>query len=325
MTTAQVQVQADLAAMSAAAASSVKLAADTSGAVKRLALSQEAALKAAAVSAQAWLTANYPPTPVPTPTPPPTPTPGVGPSGIPMPTTSPAGWGKILFSDDFTTPQGPGPWPGTWDGGMKYSGGPYSSRWWTNPPGWKDTSGAGTYEYQNLSVSNSCLIAHLATVSGVPQVACPQPLLNGPDTEGSGSLYGRYDVCFKADSGLGGFKTAFLLWPDDEVWADGEVDFPEGDLGSTIHGYVHNITGNPSHNDLGVSTSTTYTSWHVATIEWTAAGVTFILDDKNLGSTATSPKVPMHWNLQIETDGGAPNSSVAGNLYVDWVAAYAPA
>jgi hypothetical protein len=238
-----------------------------------------------------------------------------------MPTTGPTGW-KLVFSEDFTTPASV--FPGTFDGSMKYSGGPYSSRWWTNPPGWKDTSGAGSYEYTNLSVANSCLTIRLATVGGVVQVACPQPLLNGPNTEGSGSLYGRYDVCFKADGGLNWFKTAFLLWPDNEVWADGEIDFPEGDLGGTINGYVHNITGNPGANVLAVGTGIPYILWHVATIEWTAAGVTFILDGKTIGTTATSPHVSMHWNLQCETDGGAPNSNVAGNVYVDWVAIYSP-
>ena len=262
-----------------------------------------------------------PPVPIP-PSPPPV---GVGPSGVPMPTTPPPGW-KLVFFDDFTIPTRV--FPGLWDGNMTYTpfpGTTYSSRWWTNPPGWKDTSGAGSYEYTNLSVASSCLVAHLATVGGVVQVACPQPLLKGAGTEGAGSLYGRYDVCFKADAGLNGFKTAFLLWPDDEVWADGEIDFPEGDLGSTINGYVHNITGNPSANVLAISTPDPYTVWHVATIEWTAAGVTFVLDSRVVGTTPTSPHVPMHWNLQCETDGGAPSSNVAGNVYVDWVAIYSPA
>ena len=254
----------------------------------------------------------------------------VGPSGIPMPTTSPYGW-NLIFSDDFTTNATAGTWLGTWDGSMTYTGGPYSSRWWTNPPGWMDTSGAGTYEYSNESVSNSCLTLRFSTVGGVVQVACPQPLLQGPNTEGGGSLYGRYDVCFKTDAGLSGFKTAFLLWPDSEVWNDGEIDFPEGDLGSTYNGFVHQVgpsPSNPATNMLAISTGDNYTDWHVATIEWTATAVTFLVDGTVVGtctSTGNGGGVPFtshHWNLQCETDGGAPGSGVAGNLYVDWVAIY---
>jgi hypothetical protein len=63
----------------------------------------------------------------------------------------------------------------------------------------------------------------------------------------------------------------------------------------------------------------------VATIEWTAAGVTYLLDGKVIGTSTMSPSASMHWMIQTETNGGAPAPSVAGNLYVDWVAIYAPA
>ena len=239
------------------------------------------------------------------------------PSGIPMPATSPAGW-KLIFSDNFTKNVAAGSWPGS----------AYGAKWTAYGPGWKDTSGAGTYETKNISVADSCLTLHLATVGGVVEVAAPIPLLPGSDpSKGvwAGQKYGMYSVCFKADAGLRGFKTAWLLWTDSNIWADGEIDFPEGDLGATINGYVHNISGDPSKTVLAVSTDDTYLTWHVATIKWTAAGVTFILDGKVIGSSTVSPSVPMHWVIQTETDGGAPDPLVAGNVYIDWAAIYAPA
>ena len=53
----------------------------------------------------------------------------------------------------------------------------------------------------------------------------------------------------------------------------------------------------------------------------------FSLDDKVIGtSTSGVPSTPMNWLLQSETslDGPPANGAVA-NIYVDWVAAWAPA
>ncbi len=229
-----------------------------------------------------------------------------------MPSTSPAGW-NMIFSDDFTTNVAPGSWPGS----------AYSAKWTAYGPPETDTSKAGSYETSNISVSNRCLILHLGTTGSTVQVAAPVPILPGKAAF-SGQTYGMYSVCFRADAGLTGFKTAWLLWPDSNVWSQGEIDFPEGDLGGSINAFDHTV-GDPSVNAFGTNTGAPYTSWHVATIEWTAAGVTYFLDGKVVGTSTMSPSVPMHWVLQTETDGGKPAASVAGNVYINWVAVYAPA
>jgi hypothetical protein len=239
-----------------------------------------------------------------------------------MPITSPAGW-NLIFSDDFNTNTASGTFPGPNYSNGVWTGGPYSATWTSYEPGWTDTSGAGTYETSNISVSNSCLILHLSTVGNTVQVAAPLPILPG-GTPGSGQTYGMYSVCFRADPGLNGFKTAWLLWPVSNVASQGEIDFPEGDLAGTIGAYDHTVGDQPL-NAFAADTGATYTSWHVATIEWTAAGVTFILDGKVVGTSTMSPSVPMHWVLQTETDGGSPAASVAGDVNIDWVAVYAPA
>lgn len=73
------------------------------------------------------------------------------------------------------------------------------------------------------------------------------------------------------------------------------------------------------------TTSASYPTWHTATTEWTPSAVTFYLDGKVIGkSTSRIPNTPMHWVLQTETStyGVVPSNSTAGNVQVDWVAAY---
>ena len=56
--------------------------------------------------------------------------------------------------------------------------------------------------------------------------------------------------------------------------------------------------------------------------------MTFYLDGHRLGEpTARIPNTPMHWVLQTETNtrGKAVDPTVAGNVQVDWIAAYRPA
>jgi beta-glucanase (GH16 family) len=191
---------------------------------------------------------------------------------------------------------------------------------WTSYTAEPDTTHHGWYDDSILSTHNSLLDIHLHSAGGRHLVAAPIPLV-GSDGSGQyrGQLYGRYSVRFKADP-VKGYKTAWLLWPDDNVWAHGEIDFPEGDLSGNIRGSDHCL-GNPEQACLAVSTPAHYTSWHVATITWTPAAVTMTLDGKVVGRSTTSPKVPMHFVLQTETSttGSIPTNAAAGHVLVDWV------
>ena len=133
-------------------------------------------------------------------------------------------------------------------------------------------------------------------------------------------------IRFKADTNPG-YKTAFMLWPDSEVWPqDGEIDFPEGDLDGTISAFMHQQGATSGSQQDAYTSSATYSSWHTLVTEWTPNACTFILDGKTVG-TATSliPSTPMHWVLQAETslDEGAPANSTVDHIYIDWIAAYA--
>ena len=208
---------------------------------------------------------------------------------------------KLVFNEDFNQNAAAGQFLNV-----------YGSKWGTYN-GFRDTGGVGQYSNNVISVANGVLDMYLHTENGVPQVAAPVPFING---SWGGSLYGRYSVRFRADS-LPNYKTAWLLWPDSNNWSQGEIDFPEGELNSTIWAFNHQV-GNPSQNAMAVGTGASFTSWHTATTEWTPAGVKFYLDGNLVGSSPVSPSAPMHMVLQTETS-GSPSASVAGHVQIDSV------
>jgi hypothetical protein len=245
--------------------------------------------------------------------------PPVDPSGQPTPAGDLPGF-KQVFADDFGIDVPPGQFPSA-----------VSSRWWAYPSTFQDTAKRGTYDCSRVcSVGDGVLRLHVHTEGGVPRVAAPVPKLPGstplpPYGIPSGQRYGRYSVRFKADP-VPGYKTAWLLWPDSDVWPrDGEIDFPEGDLDATIDAYHHHAgTDDPFEQDAFHSAQR-FTSWHTATTEWVAGRVTFLLDGQVLGTSTTAvPDTPMHWVLQTETRtfGAAPTATAQGDVLIDWVSAW---
>jgi len=236
------------------------------------------------------------------------------PSGQAMPVGNLPGWTQV-FADNLTEHVPVGSFPAA-----------VSGKWTAYPYPWHDTSHHGTYDPKKVvSIGHGVMNLYLHTENGVHMVSAPEPVIPGaPGSEG-GLLYGRYAVRFKADP-VPGYKTAWLLWPDSENWiADGEIDFPEGNLTGTISAFMH-YKGNPTVQDQ-YHTSATYGTWHTAVIEWTPQAVTFSLDGQVIGTStnaAVIPSTPMHWVLQTETQtsGGPPPNSAAGNVQIDWVTAY---
>jgi len=235
-----------------------------------------------------------------------------------MPTGDTPGWHQV-FADNFSTNVPLGQFPAA-----------VSSSWGASyPDGWNDTTGHGTYMPSKVvSISGGLMSLYLHTVNGVHMVAAPVPSLNGPGSEG-GLVYGRFVVRFRADA-VQGYKTAWLLWPDSEVWPrDGEIDFPEGDLTGTMSAYVHHqgATDTSGADQAAFNTSARYTSWHTATITWLPTGVTFQLDGQTIGTTTSRiPDTPMHLVLQTETstDAAPPPNSASGRVQIDWITAYSP-
>jgi hypothetical protein len=228
------------------------------------------------------------------------------PSGQSMPVGNLPKW-KQIFTDDFTTNISLGGFPGA-----------YKSKW-ASYTGYPDSYGYGMYNQNVISMQGGLMDIYLHKVNGTPQVAAPAPLINGT---WNGQLYGKYTIRFKPDA-LDGYKAAWLLWPDSDIWNQGEIDFPEGGFDGDIWGFNHCLGSNPQNNCDYVDSNTPFAGWHTASIEWAPTGVTFILDGKTLKtSTSAIPKNPMHWVLMTETESGSPNITSEGHIKIDWVSIY---
>jgi beta-glucanase (GH16 family) len=139
--------------------------------------------------------------------------------------------------------------------------------------------------------------------------------------------YGRYAVRLKADA-LPGYETAWLLWPDSNVWPrDGEINFPEGYLDGKMCAFLHHMYGTWAGDQDAICSTVTYTSWHTVVLEWGPTVTNFYIDGNLIMSSTTRiPSSPMHWVLQTDTDPCCqPSNTTAGNVQIDWVAAWKPA
>jgi hypothetical protein len=219
------------------------------------------------------------------------------------------GW-HLVLSQDFTKSAALGQFASAYPG-------------WAGYDGAQDTSGHGTYDSAaTTSVSGGVLDEYLHS-QGTPRV-----MALTPPGAAAHQTYGRYAVRFRSDS-IPGYKIAWLLWPCNDVWSQGELDFPEADLNSTIQGYAHDVTGSPDHNAWDVGTGTSMTAWHTAVLEWSPSGLTYILDGHSWTTTNVTaiPRNPMNWILQTETaeNGPTPSASSSGHINIDWVAAWSAA
>ena len=226
-------------------------------------------------------------------------------SGADMPTAAPKGWTRI-FAEDFGTAQSKGQFPGVY--GAK----------WKSYHGFPDTSQRGDYDQGIISVHDGALDVNLGTgADGRPKGAAPIPLLTDSGKV-TGQVYGRYTMRFNADN-MPGYGMAGLLWPSSGTWADGEIDFPEGQFNSSIWAYTHCV-GNPKKNCSYLETGARWSTWHTATIEWMPGKINYIMDGRVLQTVTKSvPTKAMQWVLQTGTMGDGPAPGTKGHLLVDWV------
>ncbi len=189
----------------------------------------------------------------------------------------------------------------------------------------------------------------LETIAGKPRVFAPIPRLSSTSKwPHNGMLGGRYSVDVKLSGPIPRYKQAFLTWPDSGVWADGELDFPEGeyDAGSKVTAFSHAVLTNTTQNcssnmyryspaDTPANTTSTWGTnvWHNYVMEWVPSNGnpsdaanpgrwSVYVDGVKIHETTNPnciPSKPMHWVLQIETaiGGTAPAASTTGNVYID--------
>jgi len=217
-----------------------------------------------------------------------------------------------------------------------------------------DTSGHGSYDSgRTLSVHDGVLDIwlHSTRQSGrwkhwvaaiLPKWGCPDGSANSWTGDDGRRVchdfrYGRVQITSAVDRHYSptGYKTAWLLWPASNRWADGEIDYPEScrDLTGPFCHAVHS-TGNPRIQDFNtVAADLTgprlghgrAVVMHTAEMTWRRDRVTFTLDGRRVGETRRSrnltiPRDPMHYVLQTETQTGgepAPPNRAEGHIRVD--------
>lgn len=254
------------------------------------------------------------PTPEPTPEPPPStgPLPPVA-NTVPLPTDVPSGF-VLQEQDDFTTDVPLGSFVG-------YPGSVLNGRWTAYPSGLTDTAtkmtGTGGVHRPEkvLSVHDGLLDLWLHTEGGEHCVAAPR-LWPGLDR----FSYGRSEVRFYADK-LPGYYTAWLWWPTSEVWPrDGEIDFPEGSLTSSIKGFMHKQGATAGSDQSPWDSGQPHGQWHTAITEWLPSGCRFILSGASSPIfTDRVPNTEMRHVLQTETTPGQPPAdSTQGHIWIAW-------
>lgn len=234
---------------------------------------------------------------------------GVDPSGVTMPTSAGAGWHRV-FSEDFAED--------TPTGGFESR---YADRF-SVYHGFSDTAGTGRYSASTLTAHDGVLDMRLRTTAeGTPLAGGIVPLVDG--TWG-GQTSGRYTIRMRSDE-VDGYGVAVLLWSDENVWADGEVDFPEGALGAPAWLNVHCL-GAPEEKCIHQETAASLADWHTYTIEWTPERMTFSVDGRRIESTTENiPTARMHFVVQAGSLGGVPPKRSDGSLVVDWMTIDVPA
>lgn len=247
------------------------------------------------------------------------------PSGEPMPNSDLPGW-TLVFTDDFTT-----------DAPLGSFSAAYGSTWRSYND--LDTA-ARNYAPAKLSawktdkvvsVSGGVLDKYLHTEhdaagkrgAGDYMMSAAIIPKNLPDR-----LYGRYSVRLKADA-VDGYKIAWLLWPQSGVWPrDGEIDFAEMDLTSTVlKAFIHRQDATTG-SDQTVFTSSPpvalSSGWHTVTFEWGTTSRWYV-DGVLMGtSNVRIPNTPMHMVLQTESELNATETTASGHLQLDWVAVWQP-
>ncbi|MFK4483324.1 beta-glucanase (GH16 family) [Curtobacterium sp. AB7] len=231
------------------------------------------------------------------------------PSGVSMPSSEPEGWTRV-FGEDFA------------DAATNRT---FESRYsdrFVAYHGFADTAGTGRYQASTLSTHDGVLDVRLRTTrAGVPLAGGVVPLVDG---EWGGQTAGRYSIRMRSDE-VDGYGVAVLLWSDENLWSDGEIDFPEGALGAPAWLNVHCLA-DPAEKCIHQQTEASLKDWHTYTIEWTADRMSFLVDDEVVGTTTENiPTARMHLVVQAGSNAGNPPADAAGSLLIDWMTIDVPA
>lgn len=128
---------------------------------------------------------------------------------------------------------------------------------------------------------------------------------------------GKFSVRARATGGTGN-GAAFMLWPSSNRWADGEIDFPEGNFESSPMLFQHSMTPGNEASSTNASTGVSWRDWHTYSVEWIPGkSVSYSVDGKVIRTiTKDVPKTAHRFMFQVG------NWGATGHLYIDWVSTY---
>lgn len=237
------------------------------------------------------------------------------PSGVAMPTGTVTRNGKTwtpIFNEDFTTAAPLGQFRSI-----------YNERFHLNNEG----ESGKYFGDQTVSASGSVMDIFLHHINGA-DAGVNGRFLNDFNTQW-GFVGGRFDIRYRVTGNPAGYGAAFMLWPQNNKWSEGEIDYPEGELTSVQGLNQHAIGANPGNKTQVIQNVANWSDWHTASIEWVpGVSVRYYMDDVLVLAETNSRNVPTTehaWIIQAaavdESVDGAPDTS-SGHLQVDWAVAY---
>lgn len=152
----------------------------------------------------------------------------------------------------------------------------------------------------------------------------------GPPATSQNRVGGRFSMRAKC---IGAYNNgpAVMIWPSSDVWADGEIDFPEsisyngGTQGFQDAPWIHHhkMVAGQEGQAQDVALGVSWRDWHVYTCEWYPPGkgpnpstgtVIYYVDGTEVYRTTTDVPTTAHrYTVQVGDYGAS------GNMYIDWV------
>jgi hypothetical protein len=128
---------------------------------------------------------------------------------------------------------------------------------------------------------------------------------------------GRFSMRARAIGGDGN-GVAVMLWPGSDIWADGELDYPEGNFDAGPGLNHHSMVPGRENEATSIGCGVDWREWHTYATEWIpGVSVRYLLDDEELATvTEHVPTTPHRYMFQVG-NWGAP-----GSFQMDWVTTY---
>lgn len=256
------------------------------------------------------------------------------------------GWTQVV-ADDFNYTYPIGSIASDNNGELLVGSGAYAElhdKFTFYPDGWNTTHGDKTYAlnsgepgypgniivrskyYPSKTVyfEDSCLkiYHHSEDISGTMYAlgAAIKPKL--PSGDYMIGPYGRWQFRMRSQNVSAAPANSYWHWVplgiDSNNWpSNGELDWPEGDIGKPVAGNYH--PASPSNETYHVTSGEDPTQWNIFTVEWTPGRVKWWCNDAlRLNTTDRVPSQPQAFLFQHESDWRQPVGT--GTVEIDWVA-----